>query len=56
MELIGFATIDNSKSVGSTNSIFAHRTDIGAMIVKMQKKTKFQNFGVKGFCQMTAEL
>ena len=37
MELMGFATIDNSKSVRSTNSIFAHKMDIGATIEKMQK-------------------
>ena len=49
---MGFATIDNSKSVRSTNLIFAHKTDIGATIEKMQK-TKFQNFGVNGFGQMT---
>ena len=53
---MGFATIDNSKSVRSTNSIFAHKTDIGATIEKIQKKNKFQNFGVNGFCQMTAVL
>ena len=51
---MGFATIDNSKSVRSTNSIFAHKKDIGVTIEKMQK-TKFKNFGVNGFCQMTAE-
>ena len=53
LELMGFATIDNSKSVKSTNSIFAHKTDIEATIEKMQK-TKFQNFGINGFCQTTA--
>ena len=53
VELMGFATIDNSKSVWSTNSIFAHKKDIGVTVEKMQK-TKFQNFGVNGFCQMTA--
>ena len=52
---MGFATINNSKS-GSTNSLFAYNEDIGVTIEKMQKKkkTKYQNFGVDGFCQMTA--
>ena len=42
MELMGFATIDNSKSVRSTNSKFAHKKDIGVMIEKMQKKRNFE--------------
>ena len=54
MELMGFATINNSKSVWSTNRKFARKKDIGVTVKKMQKKTKFQNFGVNGFCQMTA--
>ena len=37
VELMGFATTDNSKSVRSTNSIFAYKKDIGVMIEKMQK-------------------
>ena len=49
---MGFATIDNSKSVRSTNSIFTHKKDIGATIEKMQKN----EIGVNGVCQMTAEL
>ena len=48
VELMSFAAIDNSKSVRITNSMFA-RKDI------CTQKTKFQNFGVNGFCQMTAE-
>ena len=52
---MGFATTDNSKSVWSTNLIFAHKTDIGAAIEKMQKKRNFKILGVNGFCQMTAE-
>ena len=34
---MGFATIDNSKSVESTNSIFAHKKGIEATNEKMQK-------------------
>ena len=34
---MGFAAIDNSKSVRSTNSIFAHKKGIEATIEKMQK-------------------
>ena len=37
VELMGFATIDNSKSVRNTNSIFARKKDIGVTIEKMQK-------------------
>ena len=54
MELMGFAAINNSKSVRSANSKFTHKKDIGVTIEKMQK-TEFQNFRVNGFCQMTAE-
>ena len=54
VELMGNATIDNSKSIRNTNSIFAHKKDIGVTTEKMQK-TNFQNFGVNKFCQMTAE-
>ena len=49
MELMGFATIDNSKSVRSTNSIFAHKTDIGVRIEKMQKKRNFKILELMGF-------
>ena len=35
VELMGIATIDNSKSVGSTNSIFDNKKDIGVTIEKM---------------------
>ena len=42
MEFMGFATIDSSKSVRSTNSIFAHKKDIGITIEKMQKKRNFK--------------
>ena len=56
MELMGFATINNSKSVRSTNSKFARKKDIGVTIEKMQKrKRNFKIFGVNGSCQMTAE-
>ena len=48
---MGFATIDNSKSVRSTNSIFAHKTDIGAMIEKMQKNEIFKIFELMGFAK-----
>ena len=37
VELMSFATTDNSKSVRSTNSIFANKKDIGVTIEKMQK-------------------
>ena len=53
---MGFATTDNSKLVRSTGLIFSLKKDIGVTIGKKQKKTKFQNFGVNGFCQMTAAL
>ena len=56
MELMGFVTLDNSKSVRSAHSIFADKKDIGVTMEKPQKKTKFQNFGVNGFCQMTEAL
>ena len=37
MELMGFVTIDNSKSVWSTNSKFARKKEFGVTIEKMQK-------------------
>ena len=37
MELMGFATIGNLKSLRSTNSKFAHKKDVGVTIEKMQK-------------------
>ena len=48
---MGFAIIDNSKSVGSTNLIFAHKTGIGATIEKMQKKQNFKILELIGFAK-----
>ena len=48
MELMGFATINNSKSVRSTNSKLAHK-DIGVTIEKIQtKKRIFKILELKG--------
>ena len=44
MELMGFATIGNSKSVRRTNSIFVQKKDIGVTIEKMQKKYEILKF------------
>ena len=44
MELMGFATIDNSKSFKSTNSKFALKKNIGVTIEKMQKKNEISKF------------
>ena len=51
MELMGFATIDNSKSVRSTNLIFAHKTDIGATFEKMQKNKISKILELMGFAK-----
>ena len=51
MELMGFATIDNSKSVGRTNSKFALKKDIGVTIVKMQQKRNFKILEFMGFAK-----
>ena len=48
---MGFATIDNSKSVRSTDLVFAHKTDIGATIEKMQKKRNFKILELMGFAK-----
>ena len=48
---MGFATIDNSKSVGSTNSIFARKKGIKATNEKMQKKTNFKILELMGFAK-----
>ena len=51
MELTSFATIDNSKSVRNTNSIFAHKKEIGVTIEKMQKKRNFKILELMGFAK-----
>ena len=51
MVLMGFATIDNSKSVRSTNSIFAHKKDIGVTIEETQKKRNFKILELMGFAR-----
>ena len=47
MELMGFATIDNSKSVKSTNSIFARKKHIGVTI----EKRNFKILELMGFAK-----
>ena len=51
MQLMGFATIDNSKSVRSTNSKFARKKDIGVTIEKMQQKRNFKILELMGFAK-----
>ena len=48
VELVVFATTANSKSVKSTNSLFAHKKNIEITIEKMQKKRNFKILELMG--------
>ena len=56
MELMGFATIDNSKSVRSANSKFVRKKDIGVTIEKMQKNEILKFWSYSGIRLMNPRL